>query len=149
MSKKDINILTEEIGKAILAETRKLYSPKVVKLFQHPKNMGVVDKPNGFGVVTGICGDTMKIYLRITRGRVKDAKFETDGCIPTIACGSVLTGMARGKTLKEVMGISPADLIDELDGLPKSHLHCSILAVNTLQNAVANYLFLNVNDKSR
>lgn len=144
MSKeKDIDITAEEIQEAILAEARKIYSPEVVELFLHPRNMGVVEDPNGFGVLRGICGDTMKIYLKISRGKVGEAKFVTDGCGATIACGSAITGMAKGKKVEEVLRISPGDLLDELGSLPRSHLHCSILAVNTLQSAIANYLLLN------
>ncbi len=136
------DIIAEEIQEAILAEARKTYSPKVVELFLRPKNMGVVEEPNGFGVLKGICGDTMKIYLKIAREKIEEAKFVTDGCGATIACGSAVTGMAKGKKLEEVLRISPGDLLDELGGLPRSHLHCSILAVNTLQSALANYLLL-------
>ena len=105
--------------------------------------MGVIPEPNGFGIIRGICGDTMKIYLRIDNDRVEDVGFETDGCEATIAVGSAVTDLARGKTLLEVLAISPALLIDNLGGLPEDHLHCSILAVGTLHNAVANYLLLN------
>ncbi|MFH1037237.1 MAG: iron-sulfur cluster assembly scaffold protein [PVC group bacterium] len=140
---KDIEIVAQEIQEAILKEARKIYSPKVIELSQYPGNLGVIEKANGFGIIKGICGDTMKIYLRIVRGRVKEAKFETDGCGPTLACGSAITGMARGKTLKQVLKLSPSDVLKELGGLPESHLHCSILAVNALHSAVANYLFLN------
>lgn len=137
-----LDLLAEEIQKAMLAEARKLYSAKVVELYQHPQNRGVVDRPNGFGVVTGICGDTMKIYLQIERDTVKEAKFEAEGCVVTVACGSELTEMVKGKTLKEVFMVSPGALVQKLGGLPDSHLHCAILAVNTLHSAVANYLFM-------
>ena len=144
MSKREEDdIIAEEIQEAILAEARKTYSPKVVELFLRPMNLGVVKDPNGFGVLRGIGGDTMKIYLKISREKVEEAKFITDGCGATVACGSAVTEMAKGKKLEEVLGISPRALLDELGGLPRTHLHCSILAVNTLQSALANYLLLN------
>jgi nitrogen fixation NifU-like protein len=141
-----LDIVAEEIQRAILEEAKKIYSPRVFELFQHPKNLGVVKKANGFGVFKGICGDTMKIYLRIVENRVREAKFETDGCAATVACGSAVTEMARGKSVKQLLEISPAGLLEELDGLPRSHLHCAILAVDTLHCAVANYLFFEGSD---
>jgi len=141
--KKKLDRIEQELKKALFDQYRKVYSPRVVELFQNPLNMGVIPEPNGFGIIRGICGDTMKIYLRIDNDRVEDVGFETDGCEATIAVGSAVTDLARGKTLLEVLAISPALLIDNLGGLPEDHLHCSILAVGTLHNAVANYLLLN------
>lgn len=140
---KNLENIEEELQKALLDQYRKVYSPRVIELFQHPVNMGVIAEPNGFGIIRGICGDTMKIYLRIEDGSIKDVGFETDGCEATTAVGSAVTELARGKALMEVLAISPALLIDDLGGLPEDHLHCSILAVGTLHNAVANYLLLN------
>ncbi len=137
------NDIERELRDALMEQYRKIYSPRVIELFENPVNRGVIPEPNGFGIIRGICGDTMKIYLKIKDDRVKDAGFETDGCEATIAVGSAVTALARGKTLMEVLAISPAVLIDDLGGLPEDHLHCSILAVGTLHNAVANYLLLN------
>jgi len=140
---KNLEILAKEIEAALLEDARKTYSPRVLELSRHPTNLGALEKANGFGVFRGICGDTMKIYLRIEGGKVREAKFETDGCGPTLACGSAITEMVRGKTTKQLLKFSPAGLLKDLGGLPESHLHCAILAVNALQCAVANYLFLN------
>lgn len=141
--KKKLDRIEQELKKALFDQYRKVYSPRVVELFQNPLNMGVIPEPNGFGIIRGICGDTMKIYLRIDNDRVKDVGFETDGCEATIAVGSAVTDLARGKTLMEVLAISPAGLIDYLGGLPEDHIHCSILAAGSMHNAVANYLLLN------
>jgi len=140
---KDIDRIGKELQKAILEQYRKVYSPRVIELFQNPLNQGVIPEPNGFGIIRGICGDTMKIYLKIENDRIEAAGFETDGCEATVAVGSAVTELARGKTIMEVLAISPALLIEDLGGLPQDHLHCSILAVGTLHNAVANYLLLN------
>lgn len=140
---KDLDRIGKELQKALLEQYREVYSPRVIELFQHPRNLGVIREPNGFGVIRGICGDTMKVYLRIEDDRVEDVGFETDGCEATIAVGSAVTELAQGKALLEVLAISPALLIEDLGGLPEDHLHCSILAVGTLHNAVANYLLLN------
>ena len=140
---KKIDRIEQELRKALLDQYRKVYSPRVIELFQDPLNLGVIPEPNGFGIIRGICGDTMKIYLKIEDGRVEDVGFETDGCEATLAVGSAVTELVRGKTLMEVLALSPALLMDDLGGLPEDHLHCSILAVGTLHNAVANYLLLN------
>jgi nitrogen fixation protein NifU and related proteins len=141
-NEKDLEQIEQELRKALQEQYRQVYSPRVIELFQHPHNLGVIPEPNGFGIIRGICGDTMKIYLRIEDGLVEDVGFETDGCEATVAVGSAVTDLARGKTMMEVLAISPALLIDDLGGLPEDHLHCSILAVGTLHNAVANYLLL-------
>ena len=140
---KDLERIEQELRKALFEQYRKVYSPRVIELFQDPLNLGVIPEPNGFGIIRGICGDTMKIYLKIEDGRVEDVGFETDGCEATLAVGSAVTELVRGKTLMEVLALSPALLMDDLGGLPEDHLHCSILAVGTLHNAVANYLLLN------
>ena len=94
--------------------------------------------PDAVGIVQGWCGDTMEIYLRMNSSRIREATFMTDGCGPTVACGSVLTTMARGMSLDEASEITPENLIAALDGLPEESVHCAELAVNTLQEAIAN-----------
>jgi hypothetical protein len=80
----------------------------------------------------------MEIFLRVNRACIEKATFLTDGCSPTVACGSTLTQMVQGKSLAEATGFKTADLIIALDGLPPEHIHCATLAVNTLQQAIAN-----------
>lgn len=100
--------------------------------------MGEFDKPNARGVVRGSCGDTMQIELMLKDEIVKEARFMTDGCGATIACGSMLTKLVRSKTLSEAHGITAEDLLTALDGMPEGHEHCAELAVKTLQQAIAN-----------
>ena len=121
---------------------RRTYSAKVFELSRHPRHLGPIKNPNAFGIFKGICGDTMKIYLQIEKGTVKDSGFETDGCEVTLACGTELTEMAIGRKVSEVMSISSGQLLNNLDGLPESHVHCTILAVTSLYCALSNYLFL-------
>ena len=121
---------------------RRTYSAKVFELSRHPRHLGPIKDPNSFGIFKGICGDTMKIYLRIENDMVKDAGFETDGCEVTLACGSELTEAAIGKKVSEVMNISSGQLLKSLGGLPESHIHCTILAVTAFYCALSNYLFL-------
>ena len=94
-------------------------------------------EPDGHAVVCGPCGDTMEIFLRLKESRIEMAAFMTDGCWPTVACGSVLTTMVRGMTLDRAAEIDPTDVVIALDGLPAEHVHCAALAVTTLREAIA------------
>jgi len=136
-------IIAEEISKAVRARLEEIYSPQALTYIDNPINIGVLERPNGFGVVSGLCGDTMKIYLRVVDGQIDEISFDTDGCEATIASGCAVTELAGGKNIEEVLTISPGRLLEYLGGLPADHIHCSILAVNTLMNALANYLLLN------
>jgi nitrogen fixation NifU-like protein len=101
--------------------------------------MGVMLDPDGHALVHGPCGDTMEMFLRVHDSLIEVAAFMTDGCGPTLACGSMLTRMAVGKRLKEAATIEAADLIIALDGLPPEYVHCATLAVDTLQEAMADH----------
>lgn len=113
-----------------------VFSEKALQLIAIKENIGCLEDPDARGVVTGWCGDTMRIDLRLVGGLIKDARYMTDGCGATIACGSMITKMAISKTLVEAERILPGDIIDALDGLPEDHLHCADLAVMTLRKAL-------------
>ncbi|MFC2079619.1 iron-sulfur cluster assembly scaffold protein [Candidatus Bipolaricaulota bacterium] len=116
-------------------ESQGAYSDTVVDRLRDPKNLGRLAKPDAYGIVHGWCGDTMEIYLRLTGGRVEEARFMTDGCGPTVACGSMLSSMVEGLSAEEATRIKPTDLIEALGGLPEENSHCAKLAVDTLLNA--------------
>lgn len=124
------------LQQAILERERALFSEKVLEEARHPQNMDVMLEPDGHALLVGSCGDTMEVFLRVRDSRIKIAAFMTDGCGPTVACGSMLTRMARGKTLGTASAIEAADLIMALDGLPPEHVHCATLAVDTLRQAI-------------
>jgi nitrogen fixation NifU-like protein len=130
--------MVEEIQRQIIEDERATYSQKVIEEYYSPKNLGRMSDPDAVGIVQGWCGDTMQIYLRMNSSRIEEATFMTDGCGPTVACGSVLTTMARGMSLDEASEITPENLIAALDGLPEESVHCAELAVSTLQEAIAN-----------
>jgi nitrogen fixation NifU-like protein len=130
--------MVEEIQRQIIEDERATYSQKVIEGYYSPKNLGRMSAPDAVGIVQGWCGDTMQIYLRMNSSRIEEATFMTDGCGPTVACGSVLTTMARGMSLDEASEITPENLIAALDGLPEESVHCAELAVSTLQEAIAN-----------
>ena len=135
----DFDRLVAELQQQIDEQERVLYSAKVIAEAHNPKNLGRMARPDVYGIVHGWCGDTMEIYLRLNEGRIKEAAFMTDGCGPSLACGSRLTTMVRGMSLEEAGKISPENLIAALDGLPDESLHCAELAVSTLQEAIAKY----------
>ena len=129
----------EELEQRVIEQARAVYSDKVVDEFYNPKNVGRMPEPDARGLVHGWCGDTMEIYLRLKEERIEKVSFVTNGCGPTVACGSMLTTMVQGMSLEEASKVRPGDLLEALDGLPEENAHCAELAVSTLQNALLNW----------
>lgn len=116
------------------------YSQQVLEHLQHPRNAGPMDHPDGVGVQGNpICGDTMKLMLRIENDRVVDARWQTVGCEPARATSSIATDLVIGRTLAEVEALSQDDILSATGGLPASKLHASTLAAGALHRAVAAY----------
>ncbi len=120
------------------------YSKKVIEHFEHPKNMGEIDNPSGVGMVGNpICGDIMKLFIKVgkknNREVLEDIKFKTLGCAAAIATSSMITEMAKGKTLDEALKITRQDVASELEGLPPIKMHCSNLAADALHKAIEDY----------
>ena len=138
--KSDLDKMVEDIQSELDAEAEATFSKKVLNECKKPQNIGRMKNPDAVGIITGSCGDTMEFYLKVTGKKITDAQFMTDGCAPTIACGSMLTKMVKDKTFHDVSGITNQDLIKALDGLPEENLHCAKLAVDTIQKAIENYL---------
>jgi len=139
MTDDDFVKLLEELQQKIEYGDVQKYSKVVIHEFRNPSNFAILDNSDAIGEIKGPCGDTMKITLEISNGRITNACFCTDGCGPTIACGSMLTKMIKGKYLREIKDISSLQLLEALEGLPVEHTHCSILAINTLHKAIKNY----------
>lgn len=122
------------------------YSKKVMKYFVHPKNVGKIAKADGIGKVGNIlCGDIMYVYIKVGKNKqgkeyIKEIKFQTLGCPAAIATSSVVTELARGKTLDEALKISNKKIIKLLGGLPPTKYHCSLLAEEALGEAIYSYL---------
>jgi nitrogen fixation NifU-like protein len=117
-----------------------MYSKTVMDHFRTPRNVGVIDDADGVGEVGNpLCGDMMSIYLKIEEDHIKDIKFQTFGCGAAIAVSSILTEMAKGKSLTEAKQISNKDVAQALEGLPKNKLHCSNLGADALHMALQDY----------
>ncbi|MCX6818854.1 MAG: Fe-S cluster assembly scaffold protein NifU [Candidatus Aenigmarchaeota archaeon] len=121
-----------------------MYSKKLMALFRNPHNMGRIENADGVGKVGNVvCGDIMHIYIKVQKDRIKDIKFETFGCASAIATSSMITDLAKGKTLNDAMKIGRNDVASELGGLPPIKMHCSNLAADALHEAIYNYLSKN------
>jgi nitrogen fixation NifU-like protein len=116
------------------------YSEKVLEHFRNPRNVGELENPDGVGVEGNpVCGDLMEIQIKVEDDRIADIKFKTFGCGSAIATSSMVTELAKGKTLDEALEITRADVASELDGLPKQKMHCSNLAADALHRAIEDY----------
>lgn len=118
-----------------------LYSEKVMDHFRNPRNVGVIEDANGVGEVgNAVCGDIMKIYLKINSDEViEDVKFETFGCGSAIASSSMATQMIKGKPVSEALKLTNQAVTEALDGLQPHKVHCSVLAEEAIKKAVNDY----------
>jgi nitrogen fixation NifU-like protein len=119
---------------------RTVYTETVIDHAQNPRNLGQIPDADGSASVTGSCGDTMEIYLRVRNDKILNAVFFTDGCGTTVAAGSMVTEMAKGKSVSDAFKITQHDILDTLGGLPEESRHCALLASDTLRAAVRDYL---------
>jgi len=120
-----------------------MYTKKTLSNFTNPKNYGKLKNPDGVGKVGNvICGDVMYLYIKLDKDKkkIKNIGFETFGCVAAIATSSEITELAKGKTLKYGMNIKKDDIVKSLGGLPPVKVHCSILAVDALAEAIHDYL---------
>ena len=117
-----------------------MYSETVMEHFKNPRNVGTIEDADGVGEVGNpVCGDMMTFYIKVKDNRIDDIKFQTCGCGAAIAVSSMVSEMARGKTLEEASKITNKMVADALEGLPKQKLHCSNLGADALQKAIQNY----------
>ena len=136
----DFDQFADQLEAAIMEEMRRDYSKKVIELFLNPKNLGRMEGAEGHGRVTGSCGDTMEIFLKIRDNSIEDAKFITDGCGPSLVCGSTVTELAKGRHPRDGLKITAEKVLEELGGLPEADQHCAKLSADTLHAAIFFYL---------
>lgn len=116
------------------------YSSKVMEHFAHPHNVGEIPDADGVGTVGNpVCGDVMRLYIKVEKDVITDAKFKTFGCGAAIATSSMVTDLVKGKTVKEALKVSNAAVAEALGGLPKVKMHCSVLAEEALKSALDDY----------
>jgi len=117
-----------------------MYSEKVMDHFTNPRNVGEIPDADGVGTEGNpVCGDVMKIFIKVDNGRIVDAKFKTFGCGAAIAVSSMITEMVKGKTLEEALSISKEVVADALGGLPPQKMHCSMVGADALHKAIEDY----------
>ena len=117
-----------------------MYNDKVIEHFTNPRNVGEIPNADGVGEVgSPVCGDMMTVYIRVNDRRIDDVKFKTFGCAAAIAVSSMVTEMAKGKTIAEAKQITRDLVASELDGLPPEKLHCSNLGADALHKAIEDY----------
>ena len=116
------------------------YSDKVIDHYTNPRNVGVIEDASGIGKVGNpVCGDIMKVYIKVEDNIITDVKFKTFGCGAAIATSSISTELIKGRTVEEALALKNGDVVEQLDGLPPVKIHCSLLAEEAIHEAVADY----------
>ncbi|AFM23938.1 iron-sulfur cluster assembly scaffold protein [Desulfomonile tiedjei] len=126
----------DEVQDMILQDAAKVFSPRLIEFFLHPRNYGQLQEFNYYAAIEGSCGETVVIYILVYEGKVNRVGFVTDGCGPTMACVSAITCMAEGLPISEAAEIKAGDLIDYLGGLPEDKRDCAEVAVRALQTVL-------------
>ncbi|MEW6686024.1 MAG: Fe-S cluster assembly scaffold protein NifU [Candidatus Edwardsbacteria bacterium] len=117
------------------------YSEKVMEHFKNPRNVGEIEDPDGIGEMGNpVCGDVMSFYLKVKDNKLEDVKFKTFGCGAAIAVSSIVSEMAKGKTIEDALKITNQLVAQELGGLPPNKMHCSNLGADALHKAIEDYL---------
>src|SRR5262245_41269903 len=115
-----------------------MYSVTVIETMENPRNVGEMSGATARGEATNpVCGDLLRLYIKVSDGKIADASFEVQGCPPSVAAGSALTEMIIGLTIDEARKLAPRDVTRALDSLPRNKEHCSVLAIDALRAALA------------
>jgi len=130
----------DEVQKQLFGNLREFYSETTTDHILHPRNAGSLDNPDGYASLHSSCNESMEIWLKVNDNHINEVGYWTDGCAATIACGSMVSELVKGKTVNQLLTISPRDLADALDNFPEGNFHCAELAVNTLKAAVQDFL---------
>jgi nitrogen fixation NifU-like protein len=137
--KTDIDKFAEELQEEILTEAKKEYTEQVMDHWMNPRHFGILNGPDGYGKITGPCGDTMEISFKVKDDRIAAMGFNTDGCGSSIVCASMTTELISGKNLDEARGVTQEVILEALGGLPDADKHCALLAADTLREAIRDY----------
>lgn len=123
-----------------MAKELNIIPADILKISQGERYFGRMNDPSGAAYIKGLCGDEMEFYLIVSDNIITEIKCYTDGCVFTRACGQTAARLAFKKPVQEALRISPQQIVEELKSLPRDYVHCSILAVSTLQKAIADFL---------
>ncbi len=137
---KDFDNFVNGLQDQIFEETREAYGDVAFQRWLKPLYMGVMDNPDGYGRITGSCGDTIQIFLKFENEKVKKALFQTDGCGSSAVCGSFAAELALGKSPDEIVDITGESILNKLESFPEEDKHCAFLSAEALQDAVNDYM---------
>ena len=138
--KSDFEKMADRLEADIMEQARRTYSETVINHAMNPRNIATMEGADGYARFTGPCGDTMEIFLKIRDDMIAEATFLTDGCGTSIASGSMVTELTKGRRVQEAYRISQKDVLENLGGLPEEDEHCALLAASTMRLAVHDYL---------
>jgi len=130
----------EDLQNQIFEQTKADYGDVAFQRWLKPLYMGTMDNPDGYGRITGSCGDTIQIFLKFENEKVKKALFQTDGCGSSAVCGSFAAELALGKSPDEILDITGESILKKLGSFPEEDKHCAFLSVEALQDAVNDYM---------
>ena len=130
----------KDLQNQIFEQTKTDYGDVAFQRWLKPLYMGAMDNPDGYGSITGSCGDTIEIFLNFENEKVKKASFQTDGCGSSTVCGSFAAELALGKSPDEIVDITGESILKKLGSFPEEDKHCAFLSVEALQDAVNNYM---------
>ena len=136
----DLDAFVKSLQDQIDEETRESYGEVAFERWRSPRYMGALTDPDGYGRVTGKCGDTIQIYLLFEEDRVKQSSFQTDGCGSSIVCGSFAAELALGKIPDALAEITGETILEKIGGLPEEDRHCAFLAAEGLREALDDYM---------
>ena len=139
--KKPMDDFIDKLQEQIFKETREAYGEEVFSRWQNPRFMGRITNASSVGRVTGTCGDSMAIYLRIENDHIQRASFFTNGCGASVACGSMAVELATGKQIDDALCIGGDTILEALGGLPEEESHCAYLSAETLMAAIHEWMF--------
>ena len=130
----------DDLQALVFEDAHKKYSEEVIDHAMNPRNLGTMQDTDGYAKITGPCGDTMECWLKANNHMITDINFMSDGCATSIASGSVMTELAKGKSIGEAKKITQKDIITALGGLPEESEHCALLSSNIIKTAIRDYM---------
>ncbi len=137
---RDFEVHLDELQQKIYDQTLEAFGHEVFKRWKEPMHMGRMENPHSSSRLTGSCGDSVEIYLKFEKDKVSEATFFSDGCGPSVVCGSVACELVLGRDVENAASVTGEEILSSLQGLPEDKEHCAYLAAQALQEAVHNYI---------